>query len=238
MDKYSSKSYKVFLSSIRIGNFIILSKDIKVLISVLSLLIPLLRSWGWWMDVCFVIRLYLLEIFNCEKIKVLNTSHVGNLLPCFYVITWYWEKVICLSKTNDVSIGRQEEGSGIASSEVKFSDRGKTNRCESGKTHHTSVNQERKLGDRRWLDTIVVLTVNNNDKRLARNPFTRSPQNLKETLSFWFPGEVWSQGWNLKELTEEHHQEWSLRLNSTQHGKSHQVRISVGMTKWSFFMIW
>ena len=44
MDKYSSKSYKVFLSSIRIGNFIILSKDIKVLISVLSLLIPLLRS--------------------------------------------------------------------------------------------------------------------------------------------------------------------------------------------------
>jgi len=25
-------------------------------------------------------------------------------------------------------------------------------------------------------------------------------------------GGVWSQGWNLKELTEGHHQEWSLRL--------------------------
>ena len=50
---------------------------------------------------------------------------------------------------NDAKIGRQDEGSGIASSEVKFSDRGKTNRCESCNTHHTSVNQERKLGDRR-----------------------------------------------------------------------------------------
>ena len=139
---------------------------------------------------------------------------------------------------NNVTIGRLGEGSGIASSEVKFSDRGKTNRCESCNTHHTFVNQERKLGDRRWLDTIVVLTVNYYDKRLAWDLLSRSPQNLQETKSFWFPGEVWSQGWNLKELTEEHHQEWSLRLNSTQHGKSHQVRILLGSTEQSSFVIW
>jgi hypothetical protein len=29
---------------------------------------------------------------------------------------------------------------------------------------------------------------------------------------------------NLKELTEGHHQEWSLRLNLTQHGETHQVQ--------------
>ena len=33
-----------------------------------------------------------------------------------------------------------------------------------------------------------------------------------ETESVWVPGEVRSQGRNLKELTEGHHQEWSLRL--------------------------
>jgi hypothetical protein len=34
------------------------------------------------------------------------------------------------------------------------------------------------------------------------------------------------QSWNLKELTEGHHQEWSLRLNLTQHGKT------LGRNKW------
>ena len=32
------------------------------------------------------------------------------------------------------------------------------------------------------------------------------------------------QNWNLKELTEGHHQEWSLRLNLTQHGETYQVQ--------------
>ena len=41
--------------------------------------------------------------------------------------------------------------------------------------------------------------------------------------AIWFPGGVWSQGWNLKELTEGHHQEWSLRLNLIQHGETYQV---------------
>ena len=40
----------------------------------------------------------------------------------------------------------------------------------------------------------------------------------------WVLGGVWSQGWNLRALTERHHQEWSLRLNLTQHGKTHQVQ--------------
>lgn len=35
-------------------------------------------------------------------------------------------------------------------------------------------------------------------------------------------GGVWSQDWNLKVLTEEHHQEWSLRLNLNQHGESYE----------------
>ena len=49
-------------------------------------------------------------------------------------------------------------------------------------------------------------------------------QHLMRNQSFWVLGRVWSQGWNLKELTEGHHQEWSLRLNLTQHGKTHQVQ--------------
>ncbi|WZY99692.1 hypothetical protein YC2023_072021 [Brassica napus] len=45
---------------------------------------------------------------------------------------------------------------------------------------------------------------------------------LMRNQSFWVLGGVWSQGCNLKELTEGHHQEWSLRLNLTQHGETYQ----------------
>ncbi len=31
---------------------------------------------------------------------------------------------------------------------------------------------------------------------------------LPGNQSLWVPGEVWLQSWNLKELTEGHHQEW------------------------------
>ena len=51
----------------------------------------------------------------------------------------------------------------------------------------------------------------------------RLHSHLMRNQSLWVPGGVWSQGWNLKELTEGHHQEWSLRLNLTQHGKTYQV---------------
>ncbi|CAN6473150.1 unnamed protein product [Victoria cruziana] len=49
-------------------------------------------------------------------------------------------------------------------------------------------------------------------------------RHLMRNQSFWVPGGVWSQGSNLKELTEGHHQEWSLRLNLTQHGETYQVQ--------------
>ena len=59
---------------------------------------------------------------------------------------------------------------------------------------------------------------------------------LQEIISLWVLGGVWSQGWNLKELTEGHHQEWSLRLNLTQHGKTHQVQTQLGLTDWELFL--
>jgi len=103
--------------------------------------------------------------------------------------------------------------------------------------YDTSVDQERKSGDRRRLDTVVVLTVNYTNRRSEWNRFSRSLRNPRETASVWVLGGVWSQGWNLKELTEGHHQEWNLRLNSTQHGKTHQVRTQTGLTGWSPFLI-
>ena len=54
--------------------------------------------------------------------------------------------------------------------------------------------------------------------------------------SLWVLGGVWSQGWNLKELTEGHHQEWSLRLNLTQHGETYQGKTWVGLTDWELFL--
>ena len=59
---------------------------------------------------------------------------------------------------------------------------------------------------------------------------------LMRNQSLWVPGGVWSQDWNLKELTEGHHQEWSLRLNLTQHGETYQVQTWVGLTDWKLFL--
>ena len=64
----------------------------------------------------------------------------------------------------------------------------------------------------------------------------RTVRQLPGNQSLWVPGEVWLQSWNLKELTEGHHQEWSLRLNLTQHGKSHQARTLEGLTDWELFL--
>jgi hypothetical protein len=38
-------------------------------------------------------------------------------------------------------------------------------------------------------------------------------------------------------LTEGHHQEWSLRLNLTQHGETYQVQRLFGLTDWRSFLI-
>ena len=59
---------------------------------------------------------------------------------------------------------------------------------------------------------------------------------LWEIISIQTPGGVWSQGWNLKELTEGHHQEWNLRLNLTQHGETYRVRTLWGLTDWELFL--
>lgn len=56
------------------------------------------------------------------------------------------------------------------------------------------------------------------------------PRTLREITSVWVPGGVWLQDWNLKELTEGHHQAWSLRLNLTQHGETYQTRTFRGLT--------
>ena len=66
--------------------------------------------------------------------------------------------------------------------------------------------------------------------------FCRLRRKLSGNQSFWVPGEVWLQSWNLKELTEGHHQEWSLRLNLTQHGETHPARTQWGLTDWEFFL--
>ncbi len=97
------------------------------------------------------------------------------------------------------------------------------------------INQERKLGDRRRSDTVVVSTINNADLGLGNVNFHDSPSTIWEIKSLWVPGGVYSQGWNLKELTEEHHQAWSLRLNLTQHGETYQVQTALGLTDWELF---
>ena len=116
------------------------------------------------------------------------------------------------------------EDSGIARLEVKFRYFRKTNGGVSGRVHCVFIDQERESGDRRWLDTVVVLTVNDaNSSSSVIHQIDLLGIDGKP-LSYWVLGGVWSQGWNLKELTERHHQEWSLRLNSTQRGKTHQDR--------------
>ena len=93
---------------------------------------------------------------------------------------------------------------------------------------------ERKLGDQRRSDTVLVLTINYTDSESGR-PFKLARRRMRNQ-SLWVLGGVWSQGWNLKELTEGHHQEWSLRLNLTQHGETYQVKTWVGLTDWELFL--
>jgi len=50
--------------------------------------------------------------------------------------------------------------------------------------HNVFVNQERKLGDRRWLDTVVVPTVNYTDRRLEDEPFLQILSEFKGNRKF------------------------------------------------------
>ena len=62
--------------------------------------------------------------------------------------------------------------------------------------------------------------------------FIELPVSFRE-IKVWVLREVWLQSWNLKELTEVHHQ---VRLNLTRHGKSHPARTQRGMTDWELFL--
>ena len=57
-----------------------------------------------------------------------------------------------------------------------------------------------------------------------------SPSTLWEIISFLAPGGVWSQVWNLKELTEGHHQEWSLRLKVFRIGPQKWYEVTIFCT--------
>ena len=61
-------------------------------------------------------------------------------------------------------------------------------------------------------------------------------QQLPRNQSFCSPGGVWLQSWNLKKLTEGHHQAWSLRLNLTQHGTTCPARTQEWLTDWELFL--
>ena len=120
--------------------------------------------------------------------------------------------------------------------EVKFLDRPKTNGCESvcqarfrwsrTKVGGSKTIRYRPSSDRQrcrlGLAADVVFG-------LARGPSRGKPWSVR------VPGEVRLQSWNLKELTEGYHQEWSLRLNLTQHGATHRVRTRSGLTDRELF---
>ncbi len=72
--------------------------------------------------------------------------------------------------------------------------------------------------------------------RIRKRYMNDLPGTYREIISIWIPGGVWSQGWNLKKLTEGHHKEWNMRFNLTQHGKTYQVQTQGGLTDWELFL--
>jgi len=72
--------------------------------------------------------------------------------------------------------------SGIARLEVKFRYFRKTNGGVSGRVHCVFIDQERESGDRRWLDTVLVLTVNDTNSSLYVTVFQKLIQNPRETV--------------------------------------------------------
>jgi hypothetical protein len=68
-------------------------------------------------------------------------------------------------------------------------------------------------------------------RKLARRVrFLDFVRTVREITSVWVLGGVWSQDWNLKELTEGHHKLWNVRLNLSQHGKTFQGKTKLGLT--------
>ncbi|KAL0641446.1 hypothetical protein Bca4012_103234 [Brassica carinata] len=80
------------------------------------------------------------------------------------------------------------------------------------------INQERKLGARRRSDTVLVSTINDADQGSADVAF-RTPLAPYEKSKFLGSGGSMVARLKLNGIPGGHHQEWSLRLNLTQHGK-------------------
>ena len=114
-----------------------------------------------------------------------------------------------------------------------------------------SCDQERKLGDRRRSDTVVVSTINYADQGLEMNSHfcvtielfqlhcvieNRLLQHLREKSSecMGFGGSMVAR-LKLKGIDGRAHQEWSLRLNLTQHGETYQGQIAGGLTAKNFY---
>ncbi len=95
------------------------------------------------------------------------------------------------------------------------------------------INQERKLGDRRRSDTVVVSTINYADQR-SGDAFRRGseapPAPLREIIECLGFGGSMVARLKLKGIDGRAHQKWSLRLNLTQHGETYQVQTVQGLT--------
>ncbi|KAL0641879.1 hypothetical protein Bca4012_103862 [Brassica carinata] len=83
--------------------------------------------------------------------------------------------------------------------------------------HSYFIVRERKLGARRRSDTVLVSTISDADQGSADVAF-RTPLAPYEKSKFLGSGSMVAR-LKLKGIVEGHHQEWSLRLNLTQHGK-------------------
>lgn len=97
-----------------------------------------------------------------------------------------------------------------------------------------SIDQERKLGDQRRSDTVLVLTINDSDYGLGE--LFNSLSTLWEIISLWVPGEVWTQVWNLKELTEGHTRSGACGLIWLNTGKLTRARHGWDWQKWELFL--
>ena len=151
------------------------------------------------------------QIVHFEQIRVfkaglrLNTWAWNDINRFSLLVYWWWE-------------GRKWERGMVgairtAALEVKFLDRCKTNNSESiwqERFHRsrTKVKGSKTIRYRRSLNYKLcrpgIWVVMNSILIVLFNFLLWT---LWEIISFWVLGGVWSQGWNLKELTEGHHQE-------------------------------
>ena len=122
-------------------------------------------------------------------------------------------------------------GIGTATLEVKFRDRRVTDDCESI-CPERSRRPRTKVGGSKAIRYRPSSNLKRCRPAIRRRRRALAPRRAARpgNPSVRAPGGGWSQGRNLKELTEGHHQEWSLRPNLTQHGEPHQVRTPARLT--------